>query len=109
MLGNARQEFGRHRDARLHLEESLALARETGDEAGLGTALQSLGNLHLLQDEHERARALLTKAACSSSGAMIAARPHPRAAGGLVHREGDVARAQDLDERALAIYRRIET
>ncbi|MCA9729554.1 MAG: tetratricopeptide repeat protein, partial [Candidatus Eisenbacteria bacterium] len=26
---------------------------------------------------------------------------------GLVHREGDVARAQDLDERALAIYRRI--
>lgn len=98
--------MGRYDEARRDLEESLAIARERGDERAAGIVLQPLGMAALGQGDVVAARRYLEQAfALAEDGdprALAAAANEL----GQIHRvEGDVPAAQALYERALAIAR----
>jgi predicted ATPase/class 3 adenylate cyclase/Flp pilus assembly protein TadD len=88
-------------------EESLALARELGDEAAMARAMMSLGNIHSRMGEHDRAEELFRESlevyrrvgeSFGEGGANLNL-------GDLYLARGEIARAREYFERAVALAR----
>ncbi len=101
---------GSHDEARIHLEESLAIARELGDPHRVAVVLQPLGQAYLGQGDIAKARECLDEAL-----ALARASGDPReiatatAALAQLHRvEGALDLAEPLYEQALALARKLE-
>ena len=61
-LGITEARLGRFQHAAAHLEQALALSRDTGDQDGEARALQGLGEVSLRQGRHEQAADYLQRA-----------------------------------------------
>jgi len=97
--------MGRYSEARRYLEESLAIARELGDERRIAVVLQPLGMAHLGEKNLPAARRYLEEAL-----ARAQQRGEPREICGALntvaqlHRvEGDLRKAEALYEEVLEI------
>jgi non-specific serine/threonine protein kinase len=96
-------------EARVLLDECLALARERGDEAGIGMVLTQLGHVAFLEDDLGRA------AACYAEGFAIRRRIGDQRGtalalqglGFVARLQGDNARAQSLLDQALGLFRAV--
>lgn len=100
--------MGRYDEARRDLEESLAIARERGDQRAIGIVLQPLGMAALGQGDIAAARGYLQEAFDRAGGGDPRALAAAANELGQIHRvEGSLARAQALYERALAIAREL--
>lgn len=100
--------MGRYDEARRDLEESLAIARERGDERAIGIVLQPLGMAAMGQGDVAAARGYLQQAFELAEGGDPRALAAAANELGQIHRvEGSLARAQALYERALAIAREL--
>jgi predicted ATPase/class 3 adenylate cyclase len=101
--------MGRYAEAQRHLEESVAIARELGDDLRLGAALQPLGMACLAQGNAADARSHLDEALVRAQRLGdrrdVAAALNQLA---QLHRsEGALARAESLYGDALAIAREL--
>src|SRR5258706_2100213 len=102
--------MGRYGEAQRYLEESLAIARETGDKARIAAALQPLGMAALGQGHLDTARTHLEEALalarelgdrrnlCAAMNAIAQ----------LYRTEGALDKAEPLYENALAIARELD-
>jgi predicted ATPase/class 3 adenylate cyclase len=102
--------MGRYRDAQPYLEESLAIAREIGDEARTAMVLQALGVASLGQGDPAKARGHLEEALALAQNLdnkrQVAAALNALA---QLHRvEGELAIAEPLYEQVLALARGLE-
>jgi non-specific serine/threonine protein kinase len=95
--------MGLHREARVQLEESLALSRERGDRIAMGQVLQPLGATCMAQGDLAAARGYLAEAL-----EIAREQNDPRnvlaaitVLAQLLHVEGDVAGAEPLYEEVL--------
>jgi tetratricopeptide (TPR) repeat protein len=107
--GNFAMLMGRYRDAQMHAEESLAIAREIGDKGRIAMTLQLMGMA--LSEQGDRAAAL---GYFEESLAMIREIGPPRrlaaALQNLAHWHtdvGDLAAAESVLEQTLALTREI--
>jgi non-specific serine/threonine protein kinase len=105
--GQLAYEQGDSAEAQALLDECLAMARERGDEEGIGLALTQLGHVAFLEDDLRRA------AACYAEGLAIRRRLGDQRGtalslqglGFVARMQGDNARAQSLLEEALRLFR----
>jgi predicted ATPase/class 3 adenylate cyclase len=101
--------MGRHRDAVLHLTESLALARSLADDVWVAAALQPLGMAWIGVGDHAAAAACLDEALARAEGlsnqSELLGALNARA---MLHRLlGEAAAAERLYQRALALSREL--
>lgn len=106
-LGQIRHCMGRYEQARVCLQEGLAIARELGDERAAAKILQPLGMAALGEGKLDEARRYLEEAfALASDGAdprgLVAAANH---LGQLKRMEGRPREARELFETAVRIAR----
>jgi non-specific serine/threonine protein kinase len=107
--GQLAYQQGDSAEARALLDECLAMARERGDEEGIGMALTQLGHVAFLEDDLRRA------AASYAEGLAIRRRLGDQRGTGLslqglgfvARMQGDNARAQSLLEEALRLFRAV--
>jgi predicted ATPase/class 3 adenylate cyclase len=102
--------MGRHQEARLLLEESLAIARELHDELKICAALQPLGMTALALGDHAGARARLTEALAiaEAKGDKRGVATAANVLGQLHRMEAAHAEAAALYEKTVAISRELD-
>jgi len=107
--GHLAQRQGDHSQARILLEESLALYREVGDTGGIADALYELGTLAWHQDDYGRARALHEEslALYREVGDNVGIARVLGQLGSLAQVQGDYSQARTLFEEGLALYREL--
>ena len=101
--------MGRYAEARAHLEESLSIAREIGDERRIAAVLQPLGMACHGLGDRETARACLEEALerARKIGIPRNIAAANNALGQFLRAEGHADEAQPLYEQALEILREV--
>ena len=100
---------GDHRAARSLLEESLAIRRQLGDQAGIATSLSNLGTAASQQGDHAVARSLLEESLTIRRrlGDKVDTAASLNDLAGVVIQLGDNAMARSLLEESLTIRRQL--
>ncbi len=98
---------GRYGEARVHLEEDIPIARETGDQASVAGSLVLLGHVCHAQGERAAARAHFEEALALSRESGNKAKLHAslNALAELHRGEGALDEAEPLYEESLALQR----
>jgi len=98
---------GDYTEARQYLEQSLQLARATGDQRGLATTLHLLGNTHFRQGDHVQSEALFQESLAlrRAIGDQHDTGLSLNALGSVAARQGDLAAAQAWYNESLALFR----
>ncbi len=105
--------LGRRESARAFAEEAVALAERAGDQTEISNALALLGSIMLAAGAEDEAATYFTECYVAAKRARDAGDPHqlPLALlnlGELARKRGDVVRATELLEEALAHVRAID-
>jgi predicted ATPase/DNA-binding XRE family transcriptional regulator len=105
--------LGRRDRAFALAEEALALAERTGDQTDISNALALLGSIVLARGAEEEAATYITESYMAAQRAKDAGDPHQISLallnlGELARKQGDVARATECLEEALADVRAID-
>lgn len=110
VAGQFSSHMGRYAEAQQYLEESLAIAREIGDNRRVAGALQPLGWAHLGQGHHATARRCLEEAlvAANELGELREVAAATNALAQLHRMEGDLGAAEPLYEKVLALARKLD-
>lgn len=100
---------GDHRAAHSLLEESLAIQRRLGEQAGIAISLSNLGAVALQQGDHAAARSLFEESLAIRRrlGDRVDIAVSLNDLGGAVIEEGDRALARSLLEESLTIRRQL--
>jgi ATP/maltotriose-dependent transcriptional regulator MalT/DNA-binding SARP family transcriptional activator len=102
LIGELYSERGTLGQARVILEDAVAIAEESGDVQGVVPALASLATV-IAREDPERARALADRAVAYGTGMSYV--PALLAGGWIAATSGDIARARDIAAQAEAAAR----